>query len=447
MKKTVLILAFLVCFISYHGFAGGSKQTEATKANTAAVEASTQANTLATAASRANTAAVEAFTILAGEPNTPVPGEKIPPGQGDQKEQQSSNQETADRIPVNSKIVEFLSKNEEIFDELTFYLSKEFTLKINEHKETAEVEHNNGMIILNQTSTNNETEKKFPVDSKGKLHKNTGRELEIFFKDQGRILIFRENVQRNCYELFSVKIGDTAYKAVQNVEPPQLLIHGKNEQKMEVRVFPVTALPADNQSRNAQFNAAQSYQNINAGSFNDSYRHTGDYNRTSRSIMGRGSVTPQGVIAYAKKKNPALNKGDIAIINKYFDEAGYEGVNADIAIAQMLHWTNNLKNRERVATRNYGGLSRIDNWNGKFPYRMRDGLTEGVRAHIQHLKAYANEPPIRDIVDPRYRLAVQRGFRGMRFEDLYRHWTARPGDYEYKIEAILVGIGSSGARH
>jgi hypothetical protein len=109
----------------------------------------------------------------------------------------------------------------------------------------------------------------------------------------------------------------------------------------------------------------------------------------------------------------------------------------------MLHWTNNLKNRERVDTRNYGGLSRIGNWNGRFP-----GMTEGVQAHIQHLKGYANERPRHDIVDPRYQLAVDRGFRGMKFEDLYSRWMGdRPyREYERSIEAILVGIGSSGAR-
>jgi hypothetical protein len=74
-------------------------------------------------------------------------------------------------------------------------------------------------------------------------------------------------------------------------------------------------------------------------------------------------------------------------------------------------------------------------------------MNTGVRAHIQHLKAYAKVSlKSSEIVDPRYYLAYERGFRGMRFEDLYIHWTASPGTYEENIEAILVGIGSSGAR-
>jgi hypothetical protein len=180
-------------------------------------------------------------------------------------------------------------------------------------------------------------------------------------------------------------------------------------------------------------NPTQNYQKINAVS----------YNEPSRYIMGPSSLNRQDVIAFVRTKNRVSNIGDItAIINKYFDEAEYEGVNVDIAVAQMLHWTDYLKNKERVEeTRNYGGLSRIGNWNGRFPYRIRDGIgmTEGVRAHIQHLKGYAKEKPKRSIVDPRYQLAYDRGFRGIRFDDVYRCWSENRY-YGQNIDNILNAL-------
>jgi hypothetical protein len=156
--------------------------------------------------------------------------------------------------------------------------------------------------------------------------------------------------------------------------------------------------------------------------------------------MGRGSVNEESVIAYARTKNHSLSRSDIAIINEYFREA--DGVNVDIAIAQMLYATDYFKNQTRVGNNNFAGFSTAQPGNGTFPNR-----NTGVKAHIQHLKAYAKvtlKPS--EIVDPRYYLAFDRGFHGMKFEDLYSRWTASPGNYEENIEAILVGIGSSGAR-
>ena len=161
-------------------------------------------------------------------------------------------------------------------------------------------------------------------------------------------------------------------------------------------------------------------------------------NRHSRSLMGSGMLNRNVIVSYIVSKRTAMNRQQIeALVTTYTREADAEGINVDIAIAQMLHWTDFLRNRERVATHNYGGLSRTDGWNGSFPHLMRDGMTEGVRAHIQHLKGYAGVPlNRREIVDPRYRLAFERGSHGMRFETLYRYWSADP-HYGQNIENIL----------
>jgi len=155
----------------------------------------------------------------------------------------------------------------------------------------------------------------------------------------------------------------------------------------------------------------------------------------SRTVMGQGSLTPEKVIAYAKRKNPALKPSDELIIRKYFEEANAEGVNADFAVAQMLYWTTNLT--QRVSTNNFGGLSKFENFTGRF-----DNVTTGVRAHIQHLKAYAKETPKQTIVDPRYNLALDRGTKGITFNQVYSIWSEKI-EYGQKIENILRELSRS----
>jgi hypothetical protein len=274
-----------------------------------------------------------------------------------------------------------------------------------------------------------------------------GRDLEIFFQEQGKTLIFRRNVQQNCYELYFVKILDNrSYETLTSNERPRLYVHGQDKRNIsdEVKVLPATDTAHDNQQYpNVNDNTKQPYHNKNASAFTDTSRHTVDDNQfaaASRNIMGRGSVSQESVIAYARKENPSLSRSDIAIINEYFREA--DGVNIDIAIAQMLYATDYFKNQTHIKNNNFAGFTTARPGNGTFR-----NMNTGVKAHIQHLKAYAKETlRSSEIVDPRYSLAYERGFRGMRFEDLYRHWTASPVNYEEKIEAILVGIGSSGAR-
>lgn len=148
---------------------------------------------------------------------------------------------------------------------------------------------------------------------------------------------------------------------------------------------------------------------------------------SSKSIIGTGSLAPKNVIAYARKKNNALNSNDEAIINKYFEEAKDEGVNVDIAIAQMLYNTNYLK--QHKSNHNYGGLKDC-----RFP-----NMTIGVRAHIQHLLAYAKQTPKKTTVDPRFEIAFQRGISGIKFEQVYSIWSDYP-DYGQKIEEILRNL-------
>ncbi|MEH2168652.1 MAG: cell wall hydrolase, partial [Nostoc sp.] len=65
----------------------------------------------------------------------------------------------------------------------------------------------------------------------------------------------------------------------------------------------------------------------------------------------------------------------------------------------------------------------------------------GVRAHVQHLKAYASlEPLVQEVVDPRFRF-VTRGIAPL-IDQLSGRWSADL-DYGTKISAMLKRLYES----
>ena len=154
---------------------------------------------------------------------------------------------------------------------------------------------------------------------------------------------------------------------------------------------------------------------------------------SNRPIMGQGLLTKNTIISYIISRNPSVNRSFLSyLIDCYFEEASAEGVNHDIAIAQMLHWTECLKNQERVRTHNYGGLSAEGlNWDGSFP-----DMTPGVRAHIQHLKGYASrQPPYTALVDPTYSKIILGS--ASTFGELLTVWNPLSNVYRDSIYDIL----------
>lgn len=125
---------------------------------------------------------------------------------------------------------------------------------------------------------------------------------------------------------------------------------------------------------------------------------------------------------------------DIAQI--YRQEAEQEGINYDIAFSQMCVETNFLRfgGNIKPSQNNFAGLGAIG---GSSEPASFPSARIGVRAHIQHLKAYATTEPLfnaNDIVDPRFNF-VARGIAplvGM----LSGRWTADP-QYGDKVMAML----------
>lgn len=134
-------------------------------------------------------------------------------------------------------------------------------------------------------------------------------------------------------------------------------------------------------------------------------------------IMGKTSVTVEQMIAYflsAGKPYPSevLGKGGADTIEvfcrMYAEEAEAEGVRAEVAFVQTMKETGFLQ---------YGGDASVEQFNfagigttgGGVPGNSYPDVRTGIRAQIQHLKAYATADPLKqECVDDRY-IYVKKG--------------------------------------
>jgi hypothetical protein len=157
-------------------------------------------------------------------------------------------------------------------------------------------------------------------------------------------------------------------------------------------------------------------------------------------ILGTGKASPEALSAFLLQHNPALGKPFTdAFVVYYIDEARAEGVNADIAFAQMCVETGFLSFQGQVTPdmNNFAGLgTTAPGVKGEhFPTPQI-----GVRAQIQHLKAYATAEPLKgELVDPRYKW-VRYG-SAPTVADLSGKWAADK-NYGRKIQSVLERLYS-----
>jgi len=157
-------------------------------------------------------------------------------------------------------------------------------------------------------------------------------------------------------------------------------------------------------------------------------------------IMGNGNFKSSAIVSYIMSKKPSMPRQEITVlVNEYISEAKAEGINHDLAIAQMCYATGFLTNRPLMNTHNYAGLNTDLGISVKHGRRHLN-MQEGVWAHIQHLKGYAStECPNREIVNRRYALLVRRGIPGTvkTLEGLAAIWSPYNPRYECEIVKII----------
>lgn len=151
-------------------------------------------------------------------------------------------------------------------------------------------------------------------------------------------------------------------------------------------------------------------------------------------IMGHGNTSEVQLFVFLKNNHDSAgrNYGDLPKI--YREEGAIEGVNYDIAFAQMCVETNFLRFGSDLTPdqNNFGGIGAVGGSSSGAVFLNR---RIGVRAHIQHLKAYGStEPLVQEQVDPRFNF-VSRGIAPL-VGQLSGRWAADL-DYGDRILAVL----------
>ncbi|MBR4026951.1 MAG: glucosaminidase domain-containing protein, partial [Lachnospiraceae bacterium] len=133
------------------------------------------------------------------------------------------------------------------------------------------------------------------------------------------------------------------------------------------------------------------------------------------SIMGTSDITVEQMVAYynANEVYPAYYANSDAptietFCQMYLEECAQEGVNPEVAFCQAMLETGFMRFGYQVdiSQYNFAGIGATDDGasGAVFP-----DVRTGIRAQIQHLKAYACDEPLNNAcVDPRFQL-VKRG--------------------------------------
>jgi len=152
-------------------------------------------------------------------------------------------------------------------------------------------------------------------------------------------------------------------------------------------------------------------------------------------ILDRGLKPLQHLVSFMIDHNRTLDPVYVEkLVKTYIKESEREGINYEVAVCQMCLETGFLRFDGTVSRfqNNFCGLGATDNLTAGDWFRS---MEEGVRAHIQHLKAYASIEPIKTpAVDKRFG-RVRRG-TVFTIYDLTGRWATDP-EYGIKIDALL----------
>lgn len=166
---------------------------------------------------------------------------------------------------------------------------------------------------------------------------------------------------------------------------------------------------------------------------------------TGTKITGKSEATAEQMQKYIRSKNPIVAQSVLDMVPQYIQEGKTEGIRGDIAFAQSCLETGNFTFRDSAVTldqNNFCGMGVTANGmkGNSFP-----NTKTGIRAQIQHLKAYAcTEPLNKECVDPRFQY-VERGcakyveWLGIQENPKGKGWAAGSG-YGSKILNIMEAI-------
>lgn len=168
-------------------------------------------------------------------------------------------------------------------------------------------------------------------------------------------------------------------------------------------------------------------------------------------IMGKAAASVEQMREYVRKANPSVNQSVLDMVPLYLSEGEAEGVRGDIAFAQSCLETGNFGFSGSAVTLKQNNFCGMGVTSNGIKGNSFETAQLGIRAQVQHLKAYACTADLANgNVDPRFQY-VARGsapyveWLGIQENPQGRGWAAGAG-YGAKIAAILKDmIGNSGS--
>lgn len=160
-------------------------------------------------------------------------------------------------------------------------------------------------------------------------------------------------------------------------------------------------------------------------------------------IMGRATGDRAAIAAHILARNPTPKLACTVreLVDLFFSEGAAENVRGDIAVFQAIKETGYFAfgGDVRPEQNNYCGLGATG---GGVPGLSFTTPQLGVRAQIQHLKAYASTEPLNQaVVDPRFRY-VARGV-APNWEDLDGRWAVPGVGYGASIVANFTKVAEA----
>lgn len=162
-------------------------------------------------------------------------------------------------------------------------------------------------------------------------------------------------------------------------------------------------------------------------------------------ISGKAVATVEQMAAYIKAKNPSVAQSVIDMIPLYLSEGAAEGIRGDVAFAQSCLETGNFKFEGSAVTLGQNNFCGMGVTSNGVQGNSFDTPQLGIRAQIQHLKAYANtDALVNECIDPRFKY-VSRGvaqyveWLGIQENPNGKGW-ASGANYGSKILGILAAI-------
>ena len=162
-------------------------------------------------------------------------------------------------------------------------------------------------------------------------------------------------------------------------------------------------------------------------------------------IMGTAMATAEQMEAYLKAKNPSVAQSVLDMVPLYLSEGKAEGVRGDVAFAQSCLETRNFGFSGSAVTLDQNNFCGMGVTSNGVKGNSFDTPQLGIRAQVQHLKAYASTEGLKNAcIDPRFQY-VTRGcaeyveWLGQKENPDGKGWATGAG-YGEKILTILKGI-------